>query len=205
MSQRRVDKSMWTEMPRTGTSLPGVQPLHRPAHLNQAGAGDGRKRYVYTTDHLGSIREVLLLDGTSGNPTTATLTARYDYDLWGKRSVLLCPSSSLLSGVLGLSLQSHSATSLPSPCPKTTISINRTTSSLFKGLAIQSMRLPFLGPRFLPQSLHASIGRHWSFKMAPSSTRSSARLRRICFSLPPSLASPVGSTCSSSTNRAQTH
>ena len=118
-----------------------------------------------------------------------------------------CFARHLLSsrGVLGLSLQPHSATSLPSPCPKTTISINRTTSSLFKGLAIQSMRLPFLGPRSLPQSLHASIGRHWSFKMAPSSTRSSARLRRICFSLPPSLASPVGSTCSSSTNRAQTH
>jgi RHS repeat-associated protein len=46
------------------------------------------KRYAYTTDHLGSIREVLLLDGTSGNPTTATLTARYDYDCWGKRTVL---------------------------------------------------------------------------------------------------------------------
>lgn len=49
---------------------------------------DGGKRYAYTTDHLGSIREVLLLDGTAGPPTTATLTARYDYDLWGKRTVL---------------------------------------------------------------------------------------------------------------------
>ncbi|OYW74549.1 MAG: hypothetical protein B7Z37_17235, partial [Verrucomicrobia bacterium 12-59-8] len=44
--------------------------------------------YAYTTDHLGSIREVMLLDGTSGDPTSATLTARYDYDLWGKRTVL---------------------------------------------------------------------------------------------------------------------
>lgn len=49
---------------------------------------DSGKRYAYTTDHLGSIREVMLLDGTSGDPTTATLTARYDYDLWGKRTTL---------------------------------------------------------------------------------------------------------------------
>lgn len=49
---------------------------------------DSGKRYAYTTDHLGSVREVMLLDGTSGDPTTATLTARYDYDLWGKRTVL---------------------------------------------------------------------------------------------------------------------
>lgn len=49
---------------------------------------DSGKRYAYTTDHLGSIREVMLLDGTSGDPTNATLTARYDYDLWGQRSVL---------------------------------------------------------------------------------------------------------------------
>ena len=49
---------------------------------------DGGKRYAYTADHLGSIREVMLLDGTSGNPTTATLTARYDYDAWGKLTVL---------------------------------------------------------------------------------------------------------------------
>jgi RHS repeat-associated protein len=54
-------------------------------HVDVADSG---KRYAYTTDHLGSIREVMLLDGTSGNPTTATLAARYDYDLWGKRSVL---------------------------------------------------------------------------------------------------------------------
>ena len=102
MKQRLVDKSTRTEMLTTGTSAPEVQPLHRPAHFNQDAAGDGRKRYVYTTDHLGSIREVLLLDGTSGNPTTATPTARYDYDLWGKRTVLLCPSSSLLSRGFGL-------------------------------------------------------------------------------------------------------
>lgn len=49
---------------------------------------NGGTRYAYTTDHLGSIREVMQLDGTSGNPTTATLAARYDYDLWGKRTVL---------------------------------------------------------------------------------------------------------------------
>ena len=49
---------------------------------------DSGKRYAYTTDHLGSVREAMLLDGTSGDPTTATLTARYDYDLWGKRTVL---------------------------------------------------------------------------------------------------------------------
>lgn len=49
---------------------------------------DSGKRYAYTKDHLGSIREVMLLDGTSGDPTTATLAARYDYDLWGKRTVL---------------------------------------------------------------------------------------------------------------------
>ena len=49
---------------------------------------DSGKRYTYTTDHLGSVREVMLLDGSSGDPTTATLTARYDYDLWGKRTVL---------------------------------------------------------------------------------------------------------------------
>lgn len=54
-------------------------------HVDVADSG---KRYAYTTDHLGSIREVMLLDGTSGNPTTATLAARYDYDLWGKRSAL---------------------------------------------------------------------------------------------------------------------
>lgn len=49
---------------------------------------NGGTRYAYTTDHLGSIREVMQLAGTSGNPTTATLAARYDYDLWGKRTVL---------------------------------------------------------------------------------------------------------------------
>ena len=49
---------------------------------------DSGKRYAYTKDHLGSIREVILLDSTSGDPTTATLAARYDYDLWGKRTVL---------------------------------------------------------------------------------------------------------------------
>lgn len=49
---------------------------------------NGGIRYAYTTDHLGSIREVMQIDGTTGNPTTATLAARYDYDLWGKRSVL---------------------------------------------------------------------------------------------------------------------
>jgi RHS repeat-associated protein len=49
---------------------------------------NGGTCYAYTTDHLGSIREVMELDGTSGNPTTATLAARYDYDLWGKRTVL---------------------------------------------------------------------------------------------------------------------
>lgn len=54
-------------------------------HVDVADSG---KRYAYTTDHLGSVREVTLLDGTSGNPTTATLTARYDYDVWGKRVVL---------------------------------------------------------------------------------------------------------------------
>lgn len=46
------------------------------------------KRYVYTNDHLRSIREVLELEGASGNPTGATIIARYDYDLWGKRTVL---------------------------------------------------------------------------------------------------------------------
>lgn len=49
---------------------------------------DGGKRYVYTNDHLGSIREVVLLDGTSGNATSASLAARYDYDMWGNRTVL---------------------------------------------------------------------------------------------------------------------
>lgn len=49
---------------------------------------NGGTRYAYTADHLGSIREVMELDGTSGNPTTATLAARYDYGLWGKRTVL---------------------------------------------------------------------------------------------------------------------
>lgn len=49
---------------------------------------DGGKRYVYTMDHLGSTREVLLLDGTVGNPTSVTIAARYDYDLWGNRSIL---------------------------------------------------------------------------------------------------------------------
>lgn len=49
---------------------------------------NGGTRYAYTADHLGSIREVMELDGTTGNPTTATLAARYDYDLWGKRTVL---------------------------------------------------------------------------------------------------------------------
>lgn len=49
---------------------------------------DSGKRYAYTSDHLGSVREVMLLDGTSGDPTTSTLSARYDYDLWGNRTVL---------------------------------------------------------------------------------------------------------------------
>ena len=49
---------------------------------------NGGIRYAYTTDHLGSIREVVQLDGASGNPTTATLAARYDYDPWGNRTVL---------------------------------------------------------------------------------------------------------------------
>jgi RHS repeat-associated protein len=49
---------------------------------------DGGKRYAYTKDHLGSLREVMLLDGSSGNPTTADLIARYDYDAWGKRTIL---------------------------------------------------------------------------------------------------------------------
>jgi RHS repeat-associated protein len=59
--------------------------FYENGHVDVADSG---KRYAYTSDHLGSIREVMLLDGTSGNPTTATLAARYDYDLWGKRTVL---------------------------------------------------------------------------------------------------------------------
>lgn len=54
-------------------------------HVDVAGGGT---RYVYTKDHLGSLREVVQIDGTSGNPTTATLVARYDYDCWGNRTVL---------------------------------------------------------------------------------------------------------------------
>ena len=50
--------------------------------------GDGEQRiggsdagnYFYTRDHLGSIREVIKQDGT--------LQARYDYDAYGKRSII---------------------------------------------------------------------------------------------------------------------
>ncbi len=42
--------------------------------------------YYYTRDHLGSIREVISAATGSTPTTTATLRARYDYDLWGTRS-----------------------------------------------------------------------------------------------------------------------
>lgn len=59
--------------------------FYNGGHVDVEGGGT---RYAYTTDHLESIREVMILSGSSGNPTTATLVARYDYDLWGRRVVL---------------------------------------------------------------------------------------------------------------------
>ncbi len=66
----------------------GRQPLRRFYSGGHVDVANGGTRYAYTTDQLGSIREVMEFDGTSGNPTNATLAARYDYDLWGKRTVL---------------------------------------------------------------------------------------------------------------------
>lgn len=55
-------------------------------HIDVAGGGT---RYVYTRDHLDSVREVMELSGISGNPTSGTLVAQYDYTPWGERSVVV--------------------------------------------------------------------------------------------------------------------
>ena len=58
--------------------------FHAEGHVDVAGGGI---RYLYTRDHLGSVREVLQLSGTTGDPAGGTLVARYDYTPWGARTV----------------------------------------------------------------------------------------------------------------------
>jgi RHS repeat-associated protein len=47
----------------------------------QGGMKEGNSKYLYTRDHLGSIREVVNITGA-----TPSVTARYDYDSWGQRT-----------------------------------------------------------------------------------------------------------------------
>lgn len=83
--QRYVFNGLTLLEERSANNTTVLRRFYGSGHVDVA---DNNKRYAYTTDHLGSVREVMLLDGTSGNPATATLAARYDYDLWGKRTVL---------------------------------------------------------------------------------------------------------------------